>query len=1624
MADLDFEDITWDQIDGSFSTLLEGNGHVISNLTSEYGQGLFYTVSGTVRNLGVDNYYLKVPADVQIAGSLIAINTGSIISCFTTGIVVGSVDSNTIIGGLVGLNKGLITTSYSRSIISDVRSVGGLVGENRGSILACYAYGDVSGTFFSGGLVGLNEISSNIINCFVVARVTGPENRTGGVLGGFSQGTSYSKIYWDTDFSGLSRHSGTFYPYQLSEVIGKTSSELKSPTGYTGIYSTWGDMDVIGDSANDDVWDFGTSNQHPALKIDFNGNSSSTVAEFGNQRLFLTEPTIESFTYASGQFDIKLIPPVFNAGDITSYSARYITNSDVYNWVTVDNITDGNLMPDEDGLIAATISGLSTSDTYILQIRGNIGDSKGPYTEYISSATRVEVFADFVASRAFDKKPQLPDYSYAGYHRGTKSIPEVVPGVTHTEFSVTNYGAIPNDRISDHPAIQSAINAATDNYNSTGMPGVVTFPQGEFLIFTDTDRRSEGRLGSLRVRSGHIVLKGSGSRNGGTIIRQVNIDVSNSPWGSSWGLSIGPTASNYGRITTVAEDSERESYWLTVKDASRLSVDQWVSINAYVKDIAGADEYLLPFTRSDFGGNSSWRARYRAVTVREIHQIAEVVGNRVRFHSPIRISINSDYEFVINTINLLQEVGVEDISFHGSSLKKFTHVWTGNMPMSEKALNFGAYQSVSLARCANSWVRRCSFVNVGQSMTTYFSTNITLTQLTTSGNLGHYSILAGGSTSILYALIEDITTSPPENRGSTGHGPSIHGGSSGNVIYYSEGGPKRHFDVHAGNPSYDNLLDHSTGGHLKGSSGSFSGPNHLNRMTFWNYTRKTASSARTFFGYPYFIMPIVAGLQGVEPTKYPADAIYNPDPPDFLPVEPASLYEEQLKMRVGSIPSWLPALHTEWDVIRTTPVDVPKVLFIKEGDNISLLSEESVVIDINDYIKVLYSATDDVEPNTYNIVISNDDFVTTSLGTRDAGYRIFDTLTFTGGSKGSADVTLTGNTDGQSVSITFNVECLGLNTPNLVSVRGRNAELLVSWNDPYDPNLGIYDLRYKLSSSDGSVESNWTTTQNISPSGSYEYSITASPALTNGLSYDVQMRNENSSGDVSDWTDIISAIPVASVDYDSDDDGLIEIYNFTELNAVRYDLDGDGIVTGSNSANYTNAFDDAATSMGCPSAGCTGYELEVSLDFVESAWTTGVGWTPIGSQSSRFDATFEGNGNVINNVMINLSGSNNNTGTGFFGSLDNDAKISRLGLENINIRDVRQTQSLGGLAGINNSGEIISCYITGSLTGSNARWGANQHQRIGGLVGKNLGVEGDKGRIVTSYSTVDVTGRVTGGFVGLSGAYTDIIACYSTGASNGYTGSSSPSGHTYIAGFMTHGGNNISVKYNYTISSVSAASGQSNTSASWHQRIGGLVGKNLGVEGDKGRIVTSYSTVDVTGRVTGGFVGLSGAYTDIIACYSTGASNGYTGSSSPSGHTYIAGFMTHGGNNISVKYNYTISSVSAASGQSNTRPFAFLGWSSSGDNAVYISNYYNNEITSYNAAYQSNNGILGKTTSELQSPTGHTGIYATWDDLDIDGDGSIDAPWDFGTDSQYPALKIDFNGNGTATVAEFGPQRE
>ena len=267
---------------------------------------------------------------------------------------------------------------------------------------------------------------------------------------------------------------------------------------------------------------------------------------------------------------------------------------------------------------------------------------------------------------------------------------------------------------------------------------------------------------------------------------------------------------------------------------------------------------------------------------------------------------------------------------------------------------------------------------------------------------------------------------------------------------------------------------------------------------------------------------------------------------------------------------------------------------------------------------------------------------------------------------------------------------------------------------------------------------------------------------------------------------------VAAGDYDSDNDGLIEVSNLAQLNAIRYDLDGDGmtILPGSRRAAFPNARSD----MGCPAGGCVGYELVANLnldtsgngraDETDDYWNGGTGWTPIGNNEDPYLATFEGNGHTISNLHIER-----NTGfLGLFGKVDADGIIRNAGIVD---GTVSGRGSVGALVGYNR-GTIVNSYATADVSGSG---------NVGGLVGWNY-----QGTITDSYATGNVTGLTDGGQLTIS--------------------------------YFNFGG---LVGWNYQ-GDITDSYATGNVYGEAH--VGGLVGSN-----HQGTITDSYATGNVTGQV-------------------------------------------------------------------------------------------------------------------------------------------------------------------------------
>ncbi len=512
------------------------------------------------------------------------------------------------------------------------------------------------------------------------------------------------------------------------------------------------------------------------------------------------------------------------------------------------------------------------------------------WTTYVPQEGPSRTYQQFVQAKQTQAEPILPDFSYSGYHYFAKSIPHIQ---TDT-FNVITFGAIPNDNQSDQLGIQRAIDAAERNNG-----GIVFFPPGEFLVNTMNDNNQ-----SIFIRGSNIVLRGSGSRTGGTIIKMINHMPPTNPtqlWTSPYMFIFKPLNTSDKTLAQITADANRETFWITVNDVSNLFVGQWIILS--MTSVSAVADFLFPYQPEP-----SWTTIYSGgVQVREKHSIAEIQGNRVRINEPLHASINALHGWTVREYLHLNEVGVEDICFMGNWLEEFVH--------HKDAIHDGGWSLLQLERCVNSWVRRCSFIHANRALDINTCSATSVYHITQAGNKGHSSIACENGYGVWIGLSEDLSAHH--------HGPGTSSRAVGTVYWRYDMQPNQRIDAHGAQP-YANLLDCVNGGILYGSGASIENfPNHLKHYVLWNFLHRGNQTHYDFWqqgqSRDRFVKPIIVGFHGDSVTFNESTLQVNES--HGSPVDPESLFEAQLNLRTGlAFPEWLNALKIEWEQIRQTPL--------------------------------------------------------------------------------------------------------------------------------------------------------------------------------------------------------------------------------------------------------------------------------------------------------------------------------------------------------------------------------------------------------------------------------------------------------------------------------------------------------------------------------------------------------------------------------------------------------------------------------------------------------------------------------------------------------------------------------
>jgi hypothetical protein len=234
---------------------------------------------------------------------------------------------------------------------------------------------------------------------------------------------------------------------------------------------------------------------------------------------------------------------------------------------------------------------------------------------------------------------------------------------------------------------------------------------------------------------------------------------------------------------------------------------------------------------------------------------------------------------------------------------------------------------------------------------------------------------------------------------------------------------------------------------------------------------------------------------------------------------------------------------------------------------------------------------------------------------------------------------------------------------------------------------------------------------------------------------------------------IATVIVLIAQDKEPPPPAAIEISDWYDLHAVREDLAGQYLLM--------NDLDSAAPGY----AELAGPEAD-----------EGKGWQPIGTSSSMFTGSLDGQGYRIEDLFINRPARND---VGIFGRLGTGGIVENVGLVN---SSVAGRGTVGGLVGYNWEGTISNCYYhgavsggltVGGLVGSNSGTVSNSSYRgtvtgeenAGGLAGYN-----NQGSVADSYAICNITcPRSPGGVVGrnLEGTVRNSFYDYDEGLING-----------------------------------------------------------------------------------------------------------------------------------------------------------------------------------------------------------------------------------------------------------------
>jgi len=461
---------------------------------------------------------------------------------------------------------------------------------------------------------------------------------------------------------------------------------------------------------------------------------------------------------------------------------------------------------------------------------------------------------------------RLPDYSYAGYHRGERPIPDLAP-----QASVKDYGAKGTALTDDTAAFKRAIEAAGGK--------VISIPPGRYVI-TDI----------ITIRKSGTVLKGAGP--GKTVIyvprplerirsnmgaTTTGRPTSNYSW--SGGIFVAQGRFDRTKLASVNRPAKRGEYTLAVDRPESFEVGDLVRLQLRDDDPGSLVHHLYNNDPSDFSKlrriYTNWIARVVAV---------DADSKRVTFDRPLRTDVRIEWQPVLFTAkSSAEEIGIENMSFE--------------FPVTPYQGHFTelGFNAIMFSDTQNCWIRNIEIRHADSGIFVR-GFNSTIRNIVWKSDrerdrgrnsTGHHGITLTGTD----LLFEDF-----EFRTKFIHDITMSRGSAGNVC--RRGQAEDLTCDHHKYANHANLftnVDAGEGTNIFRSGGGAQLGRHCGAWTTW-WNIRTKRPVRFPAGWAPDMINVVGVMSDQPATLDKAGRWFEPIPPDEL--LPQDLYDSQLKRRL------------------------------------------------------------------------------------------------------------------------------------------------------------------------------------------------------------------------------------------------------------------------------------------------------------------------------------------------------------------------------------------------------------------------------------------------------------------------------------------------------------------------------------------------------------------------------------------------------------------------------------------------------------------------------------------------------------------------------------------------------